>query len=496
MKWLLAAVVVLSAGTARAQVKREFEVDLGPLTMNQIVVPAENGEWHVFKSTKDSCKLTAASNQLVITSALCPAVFTTKPNAFGTDEGITIHGTPKSKATVITLKLKAVPQFLTDDKIKLTWDPPPDPKLKALPEIWYYQDGWHKLTADALYADKELQKHELEIWMVDNATWKRAKIDVAPKKDPPPISDKLANKDTPETDCDKTRRKYASANVLCFLYKDGWVHLPDEAERGVIMRANTRLITIAYATKGSQIDQALSGEIGFTDPKVRNETGAADGGAHADLVNPEVPLEPFLREWGPPKPGVHTLTLTMKAKAPATDDATKIDITVDEVYAGAIRLGVGAVFGGARDRTFTAQALPGSGQAEITTSDGGRMDAELVLGASVFFDKGGRSYNIGEPGHWAPYFGIGLLNQSQSGFELLKSIHLGLEYEISRQFSIAFTLVGRKVTRLADGLDVGDPISTMTVPTRTGYEVGVGVVVNLSPEFLKVAKSPAGGFFK
>lgn len=75
-------------------------------------------------------------------------------------------------------------------------------------------------------------------------------------------------------------------------------------------------------------------------------------------------------------------------------------------------------------------------------------------------------------------------------------MHLGFEYEVSRNFSIAATLVGRKVTRLADGLEVGDPITSTTVPTRTGYEAGIGVVFNFSPEFLKLAKSASSGFFK
>lgn len=483
MRWFVLIAVLLGAGVAHGE-----ELAVSQLAAKNVKITVDNGTWEVVKGGKTRCTLKAANKQLEITEPKC-GLFDSSAGEYWAD-GLSLKGQKAGKPVVIKLTLAKQDLMKGGEALKLTWnDLTP---LNNPATVYYYDTEWRAESLANLTGDKARIKKELQVWVPDgNGSW--AQVTIKPDEPPPVPSEKASA--FGEQDCPKQRAKYEHVNVLCFAYDDSWGRLSDAPGSGVLMRANTRLVVIAYAQKGSVIDQALSGELGFAEPKVRNETGAS-GTVTAARGDAPAPPVAYIREWGPPKPGVHTLTLTMKAKAPATDDATKIDITVDEVFAGAIRLGVGAVFGGARDRTFAAQALPGSGQAEITTTEGGRLDAELVLGAAVFFDRGGRSYNVGEPGHWAPYLGIGLLNQSQTSFELLKSIHLGFEYEISRQFSIAFTVVGRKVTRLADGLEVGDPISTMTVPTRTGYELGVGVVVNLSPEFLKVAKSPSGGFFK
>ena len=257
------------------------------------------------------------------------------------------------------------------------------------------------------------------------------------------------------------------------------------------MRPNTPVLAIAFVAAGTGVTFALDGEGGLVVPKfdetVAGRATAAEGGAAP------APLVAARQLFAPRKPGVHPLTVSLESKP---TDKVVTELTVETAYAGAIRIGVGAIFGGGRDRSYTALTLPGSGQAEITTSEGGAMDTEIVIGAAAFLDPGGRTYVASSPTRWAPYFGIGILNQTATGFELLKSVHLGAEYEVSRQFSIALTLVGRRVTRLADGLEVGDPIDASTVPTRSGYELGVGVVVNVSPEFLKLAKSPSSGFFK
>jgi hypothetical protein len=138
---------------------------------------------------------------------------------------------------------------------------------------------------------------------------------------------------------------------------------------------------------------------------------------------------------------------------------------------------------------------PGSGQSEIVASNVGDMDLEVVLGGAIFLDKGGRGYAV--PGHdmrWAPYFGLGIVNQEHKGLEVLHSVHLGIEYELNPHFSIALTGVARKITQLGKGLEVGDPV-TSTVPTTTGIEFGFGLVINLSPDFLRLATKSGASFF-
>ena len=89
-----------------------------------------------------------------------------------------------------------------------------------------------------------------------------------------------------------------------------------------------------------------------------------------------------------------------------------------------------------------------------------------------------------------PYFGLGLLSASSNGdLQWLKSVHLGVEWELTEAFAIGLTANLRRVERLADGLRPGYPIEG-NVPTDDVFVFGMGIVINLSPEFLKIG---AGG---
>jgi hypothetical protein len=51
------------------------------------------------------------------------------------------------------------------------------------------------------------------------------------------------------------------------------------------------------------------------------------------------------------------------------------------------------------------------------------------------------------------------------------------------------------VTRLADGVHVGSPV-TGEVPTVEKVSLGGAIVFNLSPDFFRVAKSSGSSFFE
>ncbi|MFT7624079.1 MAG: hypothetical protein ACI9WU_003265, partial [Myxococcota bacterium] len=111
-----------------------------------------------------------------------------------------------------------------------------------------------------------------------------------------------------------------------------------------------------------------------------------------------------------------------------------------------------------------------------------------------FFERGGRGYSGTNWAHFAPYVGIGVLSVTGDGaFDALKSIHVGVEWEPTSNFSIALTGVVRRVTRLAGGVTVGSPV-TGDVPTVTEPHFGLGVVINLSPDFFKIGASQATSF--
>ena len=493
MKHILAFGLLLGM---TASTSADVSVDVRQLAGGSVTVTLSPGTW-VLKlggGAAPTCSLVvppAGSLAIANSNAVntgCQALFAARPDTLSVST-FTKGGTTEK---VVVPK---DPLSLSRDRTTSEWkDAKTD--LAGVTKVVYYSDKkWYSDTLDAFPSAPDVKNAELEVWAELGGAFKYVKIVKDTKPPEPVVASYDETKVEGDKQCRETRTAHPDQNVLCFIYAGGWTRLPDQPGAGTLMRPNTRVHVIAIVPPNFDVKFELSGDFGFADPKFRDETkGQTQAGG---LVT----FHAFGREWGPPKPGVHTLTVTLKdrernATKVKPDDDTKVDITVDEPYAGAIRIGVAAVFGSARDRAFSSQALPGSGQMEITTTDGGVLDSELVIGAAAFLEEGGRTYYSGERRHWAPYFGIGILNQTTTGFEVLKSLHLGVEYEISKQFSISFTVVGRRVTRLVDGLEVGDPITATTVPTRTGYELGVGLIVNLTPEFLKLGKSPGSGFFK
>jgi hypothetical protein len=277
--------------------------------------------------------------------------------------------------------------------------------------------------------------------------------------------------------------------------------------RQIILPNRSVLLKVRYPRE-TKIDVEMGGERGLFEPGIRINlpTKPADGtpGAQAEAPSPCDPNPPSLDvvseiTFGPRRPGQADIEIKHKNKD-GTEIATHtIELTVETTYLGAIRLGVGPVFKGAVDRSYSSVARPGSQQREIAATSSGNVDLELVLGfAPYLFDFIGGE-GRGTVTHCkfclAPYVGIGVLNQSTTSLEVLKSLHFGLEWEFSPSFSLAGTFVLRRVTRLAPGYQIGSPVDD-EVPTVAEYGFGGGLVFNFSPEFFKFATQPTSGFFK
>lgn len=175
-------------------------------------------------------------------------------------------------------------------------------------------------------------------------------------------------------------------------------------------------------------------------------------------------------------------------------DELSVEFVVEEHYSGALRIGVGAAFGGARDGHYEVRTVPESGQPEVTADSTGFATIELVLGYAAFLESEGRPSRGCRATPWcfAPYFGVGVLSATpDDDVRFLTSLYLGLEIEPVRNFSIAAAAMGRRATRLADGFDVGGPATTGTDVTTNAFALGFGIVLNLSPSFFKVAASSA-----
>lgn len=290
-------------------------------------------------------------------------------------------------------------------------------------------------------------------------------------------------------------RDNGHSKVLCFQASGTEIVPIHHRDPDLVIRPNTPiLVVVSYRDlpTGTRIAISAEGQVGLFTPGSRNETGII---ANARVDQPE-PL-PFIQPLGPYLPGSVTVHVRVVSSAPNT---TPIDLPtqliVEETFSGALRLGIGGVFGGAVERGFALRTAPGSSQPEIVATNGGDMDAELVLGAAIFLEQGGRGYVV--PSHnakFAPYFGIGILDQTDNGLKLLRSVHLGLEYEFNAHFSIAVTVVGRRITRLS-GAELGDPVAMGgALPTETGFAFGGAVVINLTPDFFKLATKSGSSFF-
>lgn len=64
-------------------------------------------------------------------------------------------------------------------------------------------------------------------------------------------------------------------------------------------------------------------------------------------------------------------------------------------------------------------------------------------------------------------------------------MYLGIEYELFSNCSIAVSGVIRRTDGLAPGLKVGGPVADMTTLSTSHYALGIGIVFNFTPDFLK-----------
>lgn len=171
--------------------------------------------------------------------------------------------------------------------------------------------------------------------------------------------------------------------------------------------------------------------------------------------------------------------------------ATVAELEVSPAYSGAVRIGVG--LSTVADHQYEVQTVGGAGQSEIGLRAGGTGQAEFVVGATAFFDKGGRVYEADRTftEHLGLYMGLGILDTGAEGeisLSVLSSVYLGAEYELSPTAAIAIGPALRRVERLADGYQVGGPIDGTTVPTTQKYRLGAAVVLTLTPDVLRIVR--------
>lgn len=251
-----------------------------------------------------------------------------------------------------------------------------------------------------------------------------------------------------------------------------------------ILRPNTPVTVCVEHLNTVDIDIVLTGTRGLSVPSVKKQAG---DGANRKLDGETMTTTTEL--FSPRKPG----PIDVQIKEDGKEARVVAEFEVAEAVAGVVRVGVAV--GSVVDADYEVITAPGSDQGEIVDTMYGSIAPELVLGFAPFFDRGGRIYDFGKPNRVAPYIGLGLVEADPDNgttLSVLKSVYLGAEFEIMRSSSVAATVVGKRVNRLADPFQVGGPAdSDADLSTRSGYQIGVAVVFNLSPEFLEVARGGA-----
>jgi len=243
-----------------------------------------------------------------------------------------------------------------------------------------------------------------------------------------------------------------------------------------------------------RVEVSLGGQIGTYVPGNRGELrGRSYGGRGGGIGGAQGVDAPDLtvstQTLAPRQPGYAPLTVKLSnLQGEQVGSPLLVEFWIDETYSGAFRMGVAGVFVGGVDQTYQKVTAPNAKQAEIAASGKNPVDVDLVVGYAPYLDAGGRSAAGCEnaPFCFSPYFGLGLVSANSEGSaEFFKSVHLGIEWEFTPSFSVAVTGNMRRVSRLAEGYHVGQPIDG-EVPTEDRYVFGLGVVINLSPSFLKI----------
>lgn len=252
-----------------------------------------------------------------------------------------------------------------------------------------------------------------------------------------------------------------------------------------------------------RVSLVMGGTIGSYTPGSRgrfvmSNTGGDGFNLEGDRGRP-VTYYVTARTFAPRKPGFAPLEVRLlDGQNQLVADPLKVEFWIEATYSGAFRVGVAGIVMGALDERYRAETRPGSQQREIVEKGSSVMDLDVVIGYSPYLDPGGRAGSGCEsaPFCFNPYFGLGLLSASSGGdLQWLKSVHLGVEWELTEAFAIGLTANLRRVERLARGFAPGYPVDG-EVPTDDKFVFGVGLVINLSPEFLKVGASGAAAVLR
>ncbi len=324
-------------------------------------------------------------------------------------------------------------------------------------------DRWRKHLPGAAWSTHDGKREGYFRWMVYSA-------------EPSRTTPSVPAGGTADPEFCRAHRSESTRYVICFDMATATprVELPAV---GPIVRPNTPFLVAVRHHGSLSAAITLGGKQGIYTPGVK-----------ADGLRGAAPVDAFVQtvqEFAPRLPGNVDVSVELRSNGELVSRG-HTEVIVEPTYRGAVRLGLAGVAGPDVDPEYYRVLHSGAGQEEIASVGAPDFDVELVLGFALFLDSGGRGYTKSSLARFAPYFGLGVASLAgDGGLEVLKSIHVGFEWEPVEVFSVAVTGVVRRVQRLPDGVPIGAPVDG-NIPLELGASFGVGIVLNFSPEFFKI----------
>ena len=314
---------------------------------------------------------------------------------------------------------------------------------------------------------------------------------------PPPVD--LPRPEQPPWDCDAELKAHAftagDSPVFCIdTTPDQQLTIAKLPKRQFIVPPNETIYVVVRTWDDNVPSVTMTGTVGLSAPKLNSQVTAQSG---VPLEGTPVGHTTYATVWPmAPRASATTATVTVKlvkrADRATVVDQLPFDVAVDTVYYAALRLGIALGFG-EFDHGYQAQKVGGSAVSEVVATANRDMNMEVVLGFAPYLDGifsgklHGRNYGSGFDIGLAPFVGIGIVSQGTNNLTAFRSFHAGAELEVGRNFSIAFTYVGRFVNELPAGVAVGSAVPDGTLSTHAALVSGYALVLNLSPEFFKFA---------
>jgi hypothetical protein len=321
-----------------------------------------------------------------------------------------------------------------------------------------------------------------------------SKAPSTPPSKPQSPDDPTALPEDVRTWCNK--QGFDRFELVCFDASDGDGIRTVAVPPATFVQPNVGVVVKVWQKRGTQPTVELDGVAGTRVAGKAPTFAAISAGTGLSLLN----VVEALRRTEPERNTVGTFVLSPRvkpgpAKLTLTADAShRVEQTLvfTEKYSSAVRVGIGLAFGGAVRPEYSTRVAPGSATQVIEESNAGDAALELVIGVAPFvFDRllyDGRSYDDPDQAHnWrlAPYLGFGALSADPSGIEALKSLHAGLEIELSPGVSLAGTAVVRRVKVLRDGMREGSPTMDGEIPLTDTFGVGAALILNATPDVFR-----------